>query len=546
MSDLPNNLHLALWVSTALIFAVLLIPRISYRKKESEHLPYPPGPQGLPIIGSILQMPQKDQWHTFAEWARKYGNIIHLTLLDRHVVILTSYEDADRLLNARGAIYSSRPRLTLFRQHAGWDKLLGILPYGESLHTQRRMLNGFFNPSASRKYHPLLEHHSRLLALQLSEDSSKLDILTRLHVSAVILRITYGHKAESEDDEWIHSSEAAMKSFDALGVPGSHAIDIFPALGRLPYWIWGTRFIQALEGLRKGAFDLSIKPFATVKDQSKSGNAEPSIAARLIEENASNSGTCYDERDMSGACGSIYAAGVDANDLLIHSFILAMAVYPEVQRKAQAELDHYLRNERLPNVGDRNSLPYLTAVAKEVLRYRPIAPLGEFDVRETWSVCGTYYDFACLGFPHATEVDDEYEKMLIPAGSMIITDMTMCHDPHDFPDPFLFNPDRFLYYEGGAPSLRKDVREPEDIVFGFGRRICIGRHIAMAQLWIIITTFLATFEIGLPHDEAGKEIRPTKEHFDQIERHPKPFPFQFVPRSKSVIHALRDAVSSAE
>ena len=60
----------------------------------------------------------------------------------------------------------------------------------------------------------------------------------------------------------------------------------------------------------------------------------------------------------------------------LESFILAMTMYPEVQRKAQAEIDHVIGKTRLPVHSDEPSLPYLQAVLKEVLRWHPVAPLG--------------------------------------------------------------------------------------------------------------------------------------------------------------------------
>ena len=46
----------------------------------------------------------------------------------------------------------------------------------------------------------------------------------------------------------------------------------------------------------------------------------------------------------------------------------------------------------------------------------------------------------------------------------------MLYNSTDYPNPLDFNPDRFLVVENGVPRLRTDVRDPEDIVFGFGRR----------------------------------------------------------------------------
>lgn len=58
-------------------------------------------------------------------------------------------------------------------------------------------------------------------------------------------------------------------------------------------------------------------------------------------------------------------------------FLLAMVLYPDVMRTAQAEIDEVVGRDRLPNFGDYDKLPYINAIVKEVLRWRPVLPLGE-------------------------------------------------------------------------------------------------------------------------------------------------------------------------
>ena len=53
-----------------------------------------------------------------------------------------------------------------------------------------------------------------------------------------------------------------------------------------------------------------------------------------------------------------------------------MTLYPEVQRKAQTEIDQVVGNSRLPDFSDQDALPYVQAVLKEVLRWHPVTPLG--------------------------------------------------------------------------------------------------------------------------------------------------------------------------
>jgi cytochrome P450 len=81
------------------------------------------------------------------------------------------------------------------------------------------------------------------------------------------------------------------------------------------------------------------------------------------------------------------------------TFFLAMTLYPEVQRKAQEEIDRVLGPGRLPKVVDRANLPYVDAVVKETLRWHPVAPMG---------------------IPHMSVEDDMFEGYFIPKGSLIM------------------------------------------------------------------------------------------------------------------------------
>ena len=76
-----------------------------------------------------------------------------------------------------------------------------------------------------------------------------------------------------------------------------------------------------------------------------------------------------------------------------------MAAYPEVQRKARAEIDEVVGADQFPDFSHRDALSYVSAVVKECIRWHTVVPLG---------------------VPHRAIVDDEYNGYLIPAGAIII------------------------------------------------------------------------------------------------------------------------------
>lgn len=92
----------------------------------------------------------------------------------------------------------------------------------------------------------------------------------------------------------------------------------------------------------------------------------------------------------------------------------------------------------------------------------------------------------------------------------------MLHDPNVYQEPEQFNPERFLKVTGPDNreiELIRDIRDPTDIVFGFGRRICPGRHMAYDSLWLTIASLLSVFNIEKTKDENGQDVTPAGEYY---------------------------------
>ncbi|KAK7677331.1 hypothetical protein QCA50_019661 [Cerrena zonata] len=111
----------------------------------------------------------------------------------------------------------------------------------------------------------------------------------------------------------------------------------------------------------------------------------------------------------------------------------------------------------------------------------------------------------------------------------------MLHDPEDYPEPERFNPDRFL--KDG--KLNPDVRDPLTLAFGFGRRVCPGRHLSDGSLFMMIASVLHTFDIHPVIDEDGKEYDPTSEVITGLISAPERIPCRLTPRSKNAEELIR-------
>lgn len=90
---------------------------------------------------------------------------------------------------------------------------------------------------------------------------------------------------------------------------------------------------------------------------------------------------------------------------------------------------------------------------------------------------------APLGLPHASTADDYYEGYFIPAKSLIIANVELLNRDTNIwgPDAMEFKPERHLVnHEKGLSQ--EEAKEEGHFTYGFGRRACIGKHVANARI----------------------------------------------------------------
>ena len=157
-----------------------------------------------------------------------------------------------------------------------------------------------------------------------------------------------------------------------------------------------------------------------------------------------------------------------------------MAVHPDIQKKAQQEIDRLLGGERLPMLSDQDDLPYISALIKETYRWHSPLPIS---------------------IPKSLKADDVYKGYHLPKGATVVENVwAVFRDPVAYPEPHRFNPERFLKDGKLDPS----VRNPEDRIFGSARRICPGRYVANRTSFLRFATILATFDIAPGTNDKGE------------------------------------------
>ncbi|CBF85201.1 protein CYP620E1 [Aspergillus nidulans FGSC A4] len=482
-----------------LLYLLFIRPSIAKKQKA----PLPPGPPPKPLIGNLRDLPSPDQknWVHFLQHRDLYGPISSLTVFGQTIVILNDARVAFDLLEKRSNIYSSRPRMVFAGEMVGWEHILAMQPYSDMFRAYRKAMHRVLGTkNVIAQFNELQDVEARRFLLRVLEKPGDLVQHIRTETGAVILKIAYGYDIEPHGkDPLVALANESLANFAVAGTPGAWIVDTIPFMKYLPSWFPGTGFKRTAASWKQTLLTTIEKPYRLVLKQLESGKYPDSYLSNLLEETKGRPLSADEEQVIKWTAGSLYTGGADTTVSTLSCFFLAMALYPDVQRKAQEELDTVLGSAKLPTFGDRARLPYIEAIVKEALRWHPVAPMG---------------------IPHMSTEDDIYEGYLIPKNSLIMPNIwAFTHDASHYKDPATFNPSRFL---GDTPEP-----DPSTLTFGFGRRICPGRLLADSSIFLTIAQSLAVFEISSAGEDAAKA-----EFLPGVISHPVPYRLDIRPRSK--------------
>ncbi|KAI0794561.1 cytochrome P450 [Fomes fomentarius] len=327
----------------------------------------------------------------------------------------------------------------------------------------------------------------------------------------IVLQLAYGYRAsDPSGKELVKLVDDAMYGFSETTKPNAFLVDIFPILRYVPSWFPGASWKHKAKEYRDYLEEMLRAPFELVKQQMTAGLARPSFTQSHLEGQKHSS---QQERIIQWAAAGIYSGGADTTVAGIEAFMLAITRHTDEQRKAQAELDVVVGRDHLPTLADRKRLPYCEGLYLEIIRR---------------------YTFGPLGLAHVVREDDIHDGFFKPKGSIVIpNNWRYYQDPNTYPNPAAFSPERFI-----GPGKQFD---PRKYLFGYGRRICPGIHLADASMWLACVSILAVFDIVPPTTKDGKPVIPAGEFQDGGISHPEPFECGITPRTpgtEALVRAL--------
>ncbi|KAL0059730.1 hypothetical protein AAF712_013526 [Marasmius tenuissimus] len=405
----------------------------------------PPGPETRPVVGNS-DIASGDAVHLkYTWWARMYGHIFSLKHGEHTTIVLNNIDSANELINKRS------------------ESFVEASPEDWKLHreTAEALLS-----SSNIMDHRAVQQAEGFQLLQEMIDSPQefVNHINRASTSTLASmffgrRLPRFESTESDEFHEINRLNAHLASS-----PPSHEKETELAKKR-------NKFYNHL--VASGAKRASNK-------QGWSGSFAEEVLRRK------DSGITRDL--VPSFLGSLLESGSPTLSVFLQNLILALASNPDVQRKAQNEIERNIGYQRAPQSDDIASLPFVKAVVKETFRFRPSVPVG-----------------ASL----RTAVDGEfYRGYALPKGSTVVPNIYgMTHDPEYFDDAESFKPERFLQSEFGTKqgvddNAFRQSATGANVMFGAGDQAWADLSSDLATL--NATNLIWAFNFTLPKDSEGQ------------------------------------------
>ncbi|KAG8730535.1 hypothetical protein FRC11_006492 [Ceratobasidium sp. 423] len=403
-----------------------------------------------------------------------------------------------QLLDKRGAIYSNRP-LELVTEIAGRGDHLLFQQDTDKWRTPRKLIVQHYSPRVAKTEHVRLQEAESVQLVYdfLHQPKQFMEHVMR-YTTSVITCLNYGVRCTTYDDPAAHGIERIMEEFTLLNLAGSKPpVEAFPWLWYLPDSMtmnWKSRSKKIGGLMDKVYYDLANIAW----ERGIKGLNTDTLAYRL---RTNEDGNGLTRRQQAYTCGIILEGGSDIVAGAICTCILALIQDLASQDRARDEIDNLYDEETLPKWEDEQKLPFVRAVIKEALRWRPPIPSG---------------------VPHRVDQGKLYEE------------------------PHLFKPERFINHTMSMvdSAAQADPSKRDHFAFGAGRRICPGIQMAEQDMFLALSKLLWAFEFSAP---PGTNIDTEQSaFFGEAVRRPKPFPLIITPRSDRRVATIKREMEMAK
>nr|GMC55272.1 cytochrome P450 78A5-like [Ipomoea batatas] len=448
-----------------------------------------PGPHGLPLLGMVLAFTGPLTHRVLQRLAKalKAESLMAFSVGFTRFIISSNPDTAKEILGSPA--FADRP-VKESAYELLFHKAMGFAPYGDYWRNLRRISSThLFCPKRIASFGAYRNEIGLKMVDEiksLMEKEGEVKIKKILHFASLnnVMKTVFGRCYDFTTQKGSELEELVSEGYELLGT--FNWTDHFPVLGWFDF-----------QGVRRRCRDLVGKVNVFVGDiiddhrvkRSQNQNvAKPDdfsgdfVDVLLDMENENK----LSASEMTAVLWEMLFRGTDTVAILLEWILARMVVHPEIQARAQAEIDNVVGRDRAVSDADLPNLPYLSAIVKETLRVHPPGPL--------------------LSWARLAVGDTHVGEHFIPAGTTAMVNMyAITHDERIWPEPEKFQPERFM--EEDVPIMGSDLRLAP---FGSGRRVCPGKTMGYAtvQLWLAQLlhnfTWEASGEKGLDLSEVLK------------------------------------------
>lgn len=421
---------------------------------DTQPLGTPPGPRGLPLLGSALPF-GRDPLGYLLELARHYGDLTRVRLGPAVFYMLNRPELIEDVLVTRRQLFPKEPYAE--RPHTVETRLLGnglVTSEGEFWLRQRRLAQPAFHRARIEGYAATMVQLGQAM-LARWQDAQTLD------VHAEMMRVTLEIVAQTllGADVSSDASEVGLAVKDALDVGAEQMTNPVP----IPHWLptpGNRRFTAAVLRLR-GVIE------RIVSERRSSGVERDDLLGMLLAAR-DDDGMPMSERQLRDEVVTMFLAGHETTAVALTNALRLLAERPEIEAQLHAELDSVLGG-RAPGYHDLPQLPVANAIVRETLRLYP----------PVWGLSGRVAAQAV-----------ELGGYALPKGAyLFISQWVTQRDERWWPNADRFMPERWL--DGSAERVHRFAYFP----FGGGPRLCIGAGFAMLEGPLLLALLAQRFRL---------------------------------------------------
>ncbi|CCD67437.1 CYtochrome P450 family [Caenorhabditis elegans] len=401
---------------------------------------YPAGPLPLPVIGNMWSMMRNNSGvECFRQWTKDFGDVYTFWFGTKPYIVVSSYKRLKEAFILDGDTFADKIRQPFQDQFRGGN--YGVVDTnGHVWSTHRRFALSSFRDFGLGKN--LLQEK---MLIEVQDMFAKFDanlgkeqnlpVVLYNAAANVINQLIFGYRFDKEREGELKKLKALMEFQETAFTTFKVYVQFFaPAIGKhLPGKSVEDLLAEFTVDFYK-FFNHQIEEHRSKIDfdsEESLDYAEAYLKEQRKQE-AQGEFELFSTKQLSNTCFDLWFAGLSTTHITLTWIVGHVLNYPDVQRKLHKELDEVIGSDRLITNDDKNNLPYLNAVINESQRCANIVPINQI---------------------HSTSRDTVINGITVKKGTGVIPQISaIMLDDKVFPDPYAFNPERFLDANG---KLRK-------------------------------------------------------------------------------------------